>query len=113
MLGEYFLLTLHLQVKDVLLDHPLSPHGTLPVMCIDEAQVVTLSSIRGKVRMLQVLDPTLGWGTFRQDYGSATWAWLSAATGARLQRHIETDTHITDMAQVAFNEWIYVGEHPC
>ena len=93
--GEVFLLTLHLQVKDVLLDHPLSPHGTLPVMCIDEAQVATLSNICGEVSMLQVLDPALGWATFRQDYGSATWAWLSAATGARLQRQIETDTDMT------------------
>ena len=44
--------------------------------------------------MLQVLDPSLGWGTFRQDYGSATWAWLSAATGARLHRSIESATNM-------------------
>ena len=72
-------------MKNVLLDHPLSPDGTRPVMCIDEAQVMILD-ICGEVCMMQVLDPTLGWGTFRQDYGSATWAWLSAATGARLHR---------------------------
>jgi len=74
------------------LDHPLSPHGTRPVMCIDEAQV---------------LDPTLGWGTFRQDYGSATWAWLSAATGARLHRSIETDSNLHFLAQDAVDEWVH------
>ena len=94
-------------MQDVLLDHPLSPHGTRPVMCIDEAQVVILNSICGDVFMLQVLDPTLGWGTFRQDYGSATWAWLSAATGARLHRSIETDSNLHFLAQDAVDEWVH------
>ena len=43
-------------MKNVLLDHPLSPDGTRPVMCIDEAQVMVFD-ICGEVCMMQVLDP--------------------------------------------------------
>ena len=101
-------------MKNVLLDHPLSPDGTRPVMCIDEAQVMILD-ICGEVCMMQVLDPTLGWGTFRQDYGSTTWAWLSAATGARLHRSIESDTNMPFiiLAQDDFDEWVHEREYPC
>ena len=31
----------------------------------------------------KVLDPYLGWSDFRNDYGSARWQWLAAATRAR------------------------------
>ena len=51
----------------------------------------------------------------RQDYGSATWAWLSAATGARLHRSIESDTNMPYiiLAQDDFDEWVHEREYSC
>jgi len=57
------------EVQRVLLASRLSPRGVRPIVCIDEAQV---------------LDPHLGWGTFRKDYQKNAWAWLTAATRCRL-----------------------------
>ena len=51
------------QVRDVLMNCQLTPHGWKPVVAIDECQV---------------LDEVFGWGGFRSSYGNETWAWLIA-----------------------------------
>ena len=72
------------QVRNVILKNRLSPAGTRPIVCIDEAQVLLFRCWNVVLtNNNKVLDPDLGWSDFRSDYGPANWRWLAAATRAR------------------------------
>jgi len=57
------------EVRDVLMNCQLTPHGCKPVVAIDECQV---------------LDEVFGWGGFRSSYGNETWTWLTAALDPKI-----------------------------